>query len=117
MTIEKLTELLENAAKAHHEYVNGLAYQSSKDDENKAWARWYAGYMVQAINADTDSKLDAYKGVLDSIERYDNKLGCGNCGDTGPAYGTLGRVRKLLRDGTLPTTERNYVYESEDFEL
>ena len=31
-----------------------------------------------------------------SGSRYDNDMGCGNCGDTGPFYGTLYEIEKLV---------------------
>lgn len=34
---------------------------------------------------------------LDSNDsRYDNELGCGNCGDTGPFHGAMFEVEKLV---------------------
>jgi len=45
-------------------------------------------------------RLRLADNLKDSGSPYDNDLGCGNCGDTGPFHGTLYEIEMLvgLRD-------------------
>ncbi len=58
MTQGELQLALEHAAIAHHDYVNGLACQESKDSENANWASWYASWITHQIML-RDSAVDA----------------------------------------------------------
>ena len=50
--------------------------------------------------------LDCRNELANRRDRYDNYLGCGNCGNIGPAYHTLVVLTEALAD-LLPTkTER-----------
>jgi 7-cyano-7-deazaguanine synthase in queuosine biosynthesis len=49
---------------------------------------------VEAVLQMLEARLDAELTASGSC--YSNTQGCGNCGDTGPFYGTLYDVRKLV---------------------
>jgi hypothetical protein len=48
LTKEALTSLLKEAEKAHAEYEYALGH---RDDD---WATWYAGFIINRLQEDTD---------------------------------------------------------------
>ena len=49
---------------------------------------------IAAVIDNIESEFAATR--IHAISPYDNEYGCGNCGDLGPFYKTLNRVRKAV---------------------